>query len=473
MTQKFNTGKTFATGEQVTAQDLENIVELATPRTALTDDQTLSVNNGQIVVKDGSSTDGVSFQKMKHIAARSVICNTGSSTAAPSALSIPNNQVLKGSANGLEAGTIDNDNLTNNGISIDADSGTTHEIDLGETLTVEGGTGIDTTINDTNNTLTIAGSNATTSDKGIASFSSSDFSVASGAVSIKPLGVSNAQLAGSIANSKLANDSVTVTAGTALSGGGEVDLGSSVTLNVSGVSNAQIASNAAIATSKLASNTIGVSAGSGLSGGGTASLGSSVSLSLSGTLPSTTSATTQAAGNNSTRVATTQYVDRIRPNIVHATKNTAETIAFSSENENKDIADLEVTITPRLANSTFIISGYVSAGFYDSNRDYGGIIKYKVNSGSYATHNLPTGVEDRIAVHFKMLQPSDDASDISPFAYNIPFAGLSYSVGDTITFKVTVTNLNTSNTLYINRSEGDNDNNDNCRTISTILVQEL
>ena len=39
MTQKFTTGKTFATGEQVTAQDLENIVELATeePRIVVSD----------------------------------------------------------------------------------------------------------------------------------------------------------------------------------------------------------------------------------------------------------------------------------------------------------------------------------------------------------------------------------------------------------------------------------------------------
>jgi hypothetical protein len=286
MTQKFNTGKTFATGEQVTAQDLEDIVELATPLTALTDDQSLTVVADKITVKDGSSTDGVPLSKMQHIAARSVICNIGSSTASPSALSIPDNQVLKGSATGLVAGTIDNDNLTNNGISIDADSGTTHEIDLGETLTVTGGEGIDTTITD--NTLTIAGENATTSNKGVASFNTNDFSVSSGAVSIATGGVSNDQLAGSIANAKLANSSVTVSAGTALSGGGSVSLGGSTTLNVSGVANAQIASNAAIATSKLAANTIGISAGTGLSGGGSVSLGGSTTINLNSSLPSGT-----------------------------------------------------------------------------------------------------------------------------------------------------------------------------------------
>ena len=52
---------------------------------------------------------------------------------------------------------------------------------------------------------------------------------------IKGLGVTNAMLAGSIANAKLVNDSVTVTAGTGLTGGGEVDLGASITVAVDGV----------------------------------------------------------------------------------------------------------------------------------------------------------------------------------------------------------------------------------------------
>ena len=49
---------------------------------------------------------------------------------------------------------------------------------------------------------------------------------------VKASGITNDMLAGSIANTKLVNDSVTVTAGNGLSGGGEVDLGSSVTLDL-------------------------------------------------------------------------------------------------------------------------------------------------------------------------------------------------------------------------------------------------
>ena len=65
------------------------------------------------------------------------------------------NTMLAGSiAASKLAGSIPNSKLSNTGISIDADSGTTHLINLGETLTVTGQSGeVDTTIS--NNTLTI------------------------------------------------------------------------------------------------------------------------------------------------------------------------------------------------------------------------------------------------------------------------------------------------------------------------------
>ena len=65
------------------------------------------------------------------------------------------------------------------------------------------GEGITTTYNDTSGELTIDAEEATASNKGVASFASADFDVSSGAVSVKSGGITNAQLAGSIANDKL------------------------------------------------------------------------------------------------------------------------------------------------------------------------------------------------------------------------------------------------------------------------------
>ena len=112
------------------------------------------------------------------------------------------------------------DQVTAQNLDITIDGSGTYTVDLdSQALNIVGGTGIAASA--TGQSVTIAGSDASTSAKGIALFSADNFSTSSGTVTIKDGGVVNAELA---------NSAVTVTAGNGLSGGGSVALGASTSV---------------------------------------------------------------------------------------------------------------------------------------------------------------------------------------------------------------------------------------------------
>jgi len=148
----------------------------------------------------------------------------------------------------LADGGIANAKLANPNITIAGDDTNTDVVNLGETLTVTGSTGIATAIS--NNTITVSGVDATTTTKGVASFDATDFSVTAGAVTLQDTIVKGvASDSGSLTPS---GHSFTVTGGT-----GITTSAIGQTLTVSGVD----ASTTSKGVAQFDANNFSVSAG--------------------------------------------------------------------------------------------------------------------------------------------------------------------------------------------------------------------
>ncbi len=116
-------GTDFSTGDQVTAANLDALVDSATFASGAVDGVTTSLDSSspqKIIVKDGgigttqlatsdSTTTGVTFAKMQHVAANTVLIRNANSEGSISAKPVTNRQILIGNGNGFTAATLGGD----------------------------------------------------------------------------------------------------------------------------------------------------------------------------------------------------------------------------------------------------------------------------------------------------------------------------------------------------------------------------
>ena len=207
--------------EGATADDFETTLAVTDP----TADRTVTFQDatGTVVLRDTTDTltnKTIDTANNTITIVEADISDLGSYITASSTDTLTNKSI-SGSTNTLS--NIGNSSLTNSTITITGSDASSDSIALGETLTIANGEGIVTDI--ATNTLTITAEDASTSNKGVASFDTDHFTVTSGAVTIKSGSIANGDLAGSIGNDKLANSSITVSDGsnsTATSLGGTI-----------------------------------------------------------------------------------------------------------------------------------------------------------------------------------------------------------------------------------------------------------
>lgn len=184
--------------------------------------------------------------------------------------------------------------------------------------------------------------------------------------------------------------------------------------------------------------------------------------------------TTQSADDNSTKIATTAFVQNAS-NRAFKEITVAGTANITAQDTFVDMPSCNIDITANRANRRYLLSGMLGLGAQFAGTKFIFKWQYRKNgSGSWVDFTEPTSPGSRISGHFEYGNRMDNnGSLIGCLSYKVRTPQITHTNTDTINFKLVVANTDGTANINLNSSLTDANDANNSRVISQLEVEQL